>query len=121
MKENLKIAHNAINNLVNDVKDFVKAHNGFISAHDIGADLMYAYVLDWDCDDVNEQRIIAIRVNKHNVLELIVTPYKNDLYDEDVTEDEYLDSDWYALGTCGDNVLTAPTILSIAESIEQYV
>ena len=120
MKENLKIAHNAINNLVDDVKEFVKAHNGFISTHSMEWDTMYAYVVDWDYDDVNEQRVLAVRV-KDNELQIIVTPYKTDVYDTPLTENDYVDSDWYSVGTCGDNVLTAPTILSIADSIEQYV
>ena len=115
-----QIITKAIETLVADVKNFVTLNGGFISTHSMEWDIMYAYVIDWDYDDVSEQRVIAVRV-KDNELQIIVTPYKTDVYDKPLTEDDYVDSDWYCVGTCGDCVLTAPTILSIADSIEQYV
>jgi hypothetical protein len=115
-----QIIAKAIETLVADVKNFVTLNGGFISTHSMEWDIMYAYVVDWDYDDVSEQRVLAVRV-KDNELQIIVTPYKTDVYDTPLTEDDYVDSDWYSVGTCGDSVLTAPTILSIADSIEQYV
>ena len=120
MKQTLAEVSKGINILVNKVRDFVKQNGGFISTHSMEWDAIYAYVIDWNYDDVSEQRVLAVRV-KDNELQIIVTPYKTDVYDTPLTEDDYVDSDWYSVGTCGDNVLTAPTILSIAESIEQYV
>jgi hypothetical protein len=35
--------------------------------------------------------------------------------------DDVDENDWYVVGSSGDMVLTASTILSIADSIEQYV
>lgn len=115
-----RIIAKAVETLVADVKNFVVLNGGFISTHSMEWDTMFAYVVDWNYDDVSEQRVLAVRV-KDNELQIIVTPYKNDVYDTPLTEDDYVDSDWYSVGTCGDSVLTAPTILSIADSIEQYV
>jgi hypothetical protein len=110
----------AIDTLVADVKNFVALNGGFIATTNGEFDTIYAYVIDWDYDDVSEQRVIAVRV-KDNELQVIATPYKTDVYDEPLTEDYFTDDEWYYVGTCGDNVLTAQTILSIADSIEQYV
>lgn len=119
-KKNLQNAYRAINYLVEDVKKFVNDNGGFISTHDLQWDTMYAYIIDWNVDDVNEERIIAIRV-KNNILEIATTFHKNDEYDKPLTENDFSDEDWIVVGTCGDSVLTAQTIFSIAESIEQYV
>jgi hypothetical protein len=81
---------------------------------------MYAYIVDWDLDIVTEERIIAVRV-KDNLLQIIATPYNNDVYEEDMREEDCYEEDWYTIGTYGDSVLTAQTILSMAESIDQYV
>lgn len=115
-----KLAVDAISTLVIDVKEFVKGHGGFISTHYSDCDTIYAYVVDWECDNVSEQRVLAVRV-KDNELQILATPYKNDEYDEPLIEDDYNENDWHYVGTCGDTILTAQTILSIAESIEQYV
>lgn len=123
MKKNLKVAVNAVNALVEDVKTFVKANGGFINTmnEDGSYDNIYAYVIDWDNDDVNEEYVLAVRV-KDDTLEIIPTSYKlRYSYDEEITEDTFVDDDWYPVGTGGDSVLLAQTILSIAESIEQYV
>lgn len=120
MKQTLAVASKGINTLVNKVRDFVKENGGFISTHDIGADTIYAYVLDWDLDIVTEERVLAVRVN-NDILEIICTPYKNDTYDTPIEEKNCTDEDWYSVGDCGDCILRAQTILSIAESIDQYV
>ena len=120
-QENLKIALNAIDAVVEDVKKFVKDNGGFISTHDLSCDTMYAYVIDWNVDNVVEERVIAIRVID-GVLEIATTYYKNDVYEVALTENDFTDDeDWMVVGSFGDYVLTAQTILSIAESIDQYV
>ena len=119
-KENLKIALNAIDAVVKDVKKFVKDNGGFISTHDLYCDTMYAYVIDWNTDNVVEERIIAIRVID-GVLEIATTFFKNDVYEVALTENDFSDEDWMVVGSFGDSVLTAQTILSIAECIDQYV
>lgn len=119
-KENLKIALNAIDAVVEDVKKFVKDNGGFISTHDLTCDIMYAYAIDWNMDNVYEVRVIAIRVID-DVLEIATTFFKNEIYEVALTETDFTDEDWMVVGSCGDSVLTAQTILSIAESIDQYV
>lgn len=119
-QENLQNALKSIDALVEDVKEFVKANGGFISTHDMSCDGIYAYVVDWDMNDVNEKRVIAIRV-VNNVLEIATTLFKNDVYDTALTENDFENEDWMIVGSCGDSVLTTQTILSIAESIDQYV
>lgn len=119
-RENLMIAYTAIDAVVEDVKEFVKANGGFISTHDFSGDTIYAYVVDWDMDDVNEKRVIAIRV-VNDELEIATAFFKNDVYDTALTENDIDDEDWMVVGTCGDSVLMTQTILSIAESIDQYV
>ena len=120
MKETLSNASKYINILVDKVRDFVKENGGFISTTNSQWDTMYAYIVDWNLDIVTEERIIAVRV-KDDLLEIIATPYKHDVYEEDMREEDCYEEDWYTIGTCGDSVLTAQTIISIAESIDQYV
>ena len=120
MKQTLADVSKGINILVNKVRDFVKENGGFISTHDVGGDTIYSYVVDWDCDCVTEERVLAVRVN-NDILQIICTPYKNDTYDTPIEEKDCTDEDWYSVGECGDSILTAQTILSIAESIDQYV
>jgi hypothetical protein len=120
MKETLAVASKGINTLVNKVRDFVKENGGFISTTNSQWDTMYAYIVDWNLDIVTEERIIAVRV-KDDLLEIIATPYKNDVYEEDMREEDCCEEDWYTIGACGDSVLTAQTIISMAESIDQYV
>lgn len=120
MKQTLSNASKYINILVDKVRDFVKENGGFISTTNSQWDTMYAYIVDWNLDIVTEERIIAVRV-KDDLLEIIPTPYKNDVYEEDMREEDCYEEDWYTVGTCGDSVLTAQTIISMAESIDQYV
>lgn len=119
MKQTLAEVSKGINTLVDKVRDFVKENGGFISTYNDKWDTIYGYEIDWNTDEVNEIRILAVRV-KDDVLQVAGTFYKNDKYDQ-VTEDYFTDDEWYPIGTNGDIVLTAQTILSIAESIEQYV
>ena len=119
MKQTLAEVSKGINTLVNKVRDFVKENGGFISTTNDELDTIYGYEVDWNTDDVNEIRILAVRV-KDDVLQVAGTFYKNDRYDQ-ITEDYFTDDEWYSVGDCGDSILTAQTILSIAESIDQYV
>lgn len=120
MKQTLADVSKGINILVNKVRDFVKENGGFIITTNDELDTIYGYKLDWDTDDVSEIRIIAVRVID-DILQVAGTIYKNDVYDEPLTEDYFDEDEWYSVGGCGDSILTAQTILSIAESIDQYV
>ena len=120
MKQTLADVSKGINILVNKVRDFVKENGGFIATTNDELDTIYGYLVDWDSDDVSEIRILAVRVN-NNVLQVAGTIYKTDMYDEPLTEDYFDEDEWYSVGDCGDSVLTAQTIISMAESIDQYV
>lgn len=120
MKQTLKNAYGVINLLVVKVRDFVKENGGFIATANDELDTIYGYKIDWNTDDVSEIRIIAVRV-KDDTLQVAGTIYKNDVYDEPITEDYFTDDEWYDVGDGGDSILTSQTILSIAESIDQYV
>ena len=120
MFKQAKIVADGINTLVADVRNFVILNGGFIATTNDELDTIYGYKIDWDTDDVSEIRILAVRV-KDNELQVAGTIYKNDVYDEPLTEDYFDEDEWYSVGDCGDSILTAQTILSIADSIEQYV
>ena len=120
MKQTLRNAYGAINSLVVKVRDFVKENGGFIATINDELDTIYGYKIDWETDEVSEIRILAVRV-KDDELQVAGTIYKTDVYDEPLTEDYFTDDEWYSVGNCGDIVLTAQTILSIADSIDQYV
>lgn len=118
--KNLKVAWDGINALVDEVKDFVKANGGFIkTANENGdCDNIYAYVVDWDADDVHEDIVYAVKVEDD---ELWVATCGKTWITIAESADDVDENDWYVVGSSGDMVLTAPTILSIADSIEQFV
>ena len=113
-------AVNAIENLTNEVKDFVVKNDGFINTSNAlgNCDQIYGYIIDWDADAVEEQKVVALKV-EDDILYIATSP-KSIVVIVDSKAD-FEDDEWYALGTGGDCVLQAQTILSIADSIEQYV
>lgn len=118
-KENLRNALASINALVEDVKEFVKANGGIINTQNEECDTLYSYVVDWDIDEVVECKVLGVKVVDDT---LLVLPAYGSAYlwgDVDITNVE--DSEWYVIGSCGDSVLTAQTILSIAECIDEYI
>lgn len=118
-KENLKLAVNAISAVVEDVKEFVKDNGGIINTQDEHNDTLYSYVVDWGYDEVVECKVLGVKVVDDT---LLILPAYGSAYlwgDVDITNVE--DSEWYVIGDCGDSILTAQTILSIAECIDQYV
>lgn len=120
MKENLFLANKAINNLVNDVTRFVKQNGGFINTqnNDGACDQIYAYVVDWYGNNVNEERVIAVRTTD-GVLEIATNPMCKANYSNGLKEEDIPTAEWYEID--GDSILTAQTILSIADSINQYI
>lgn len=118
-KENLRNALASINALVEDVKEFVKANGGIINTQNEECDTLYSYVIDWDIDEVVECKVLGVKVVDDT---LLVLPAYGSVYlcgDVDIINVE--DSEWYVVGSCGDSVLTAQTILSIAECIDEYI
>ena len=121
MKTTLKKTIGMIDNLLNEVTEFVKLYGVIDTRNPYGNyDNIYAYEADYDNDEILEKRVIALRVSKDNTLELLLG-YKNVNYKQPIDCADFDDDDWYPMGTGGDCILTAQTILSIAECIDQYV
>ena len=111
-----------LNNLLEQVKTIVKDNGGFLNTqnNDYSKDTMYAYVVNWDnVDSIEEQTIVCMRVVDDR-LELGLCSNSINLT-EGLVESDLTDDDWYACGTGGDSIFFAQTILSIVESIHQYV
>lgn len=121
MKNTLNFAWNALRDLNDKVISFVKENGGFINTqnNDGGKDNIYGYVINWGNDDVDEYRVIAVRV-VNDVLEIAISPNSIN-YTEGMTEDDFTEEDWCVCTCDSSEVLFAQTILSIAESLEQYV
>ena len=117
--KNLSIAYKAINDLVMDVTTFVKQNGGFITTTNETCDKMYAYIVDLSGESgVFEEKIVAIMV-ENDILYIATCPLSLNLIinnKNEINEDE-----WLLVGTCSDCVLTPQTILSIADSVKQYV
>lgn len=110
--------------LLEDIIKAVENKGGFINTqnNENSFDTMYAYILYylWSApNDIEEVKIIAMRV-KDGHLEL-ATCALNTSVTEILTEEDFSDDDWYTCGLPGDQIFFAQTILSIAESIDQYL
>lgn len=109
------------------LKDIIKAvenKGGFINTqnNEDSFDTMYAYISYylWSAPyEIEEVKIIAMRV-KDGHLEL-ATCAVNTSVTEILAEEDFSDDDWYTCGLPGDQIFFAQTILSIAESIDQYL
>lgn len=121
MKATLNQTLKCISALTDKVAEFVNANGGFINTQnpDDKCDNIYGYRIDWGLDEIIEERVIAVRVIDNQLMALLDNQRLN--YSEPIDFTDYSDKDWYYIGTCGDSVLTAPTILSIASAIEEYV
>lgn len=110
--------------LLEDIIKAVENKGGFINTqnNEDSFDTMYAYISYylWSAPhEIEEVKIIAMRV-KDGHLEL-ATCALNTGVTEILTEEDFGDDDWYTCGLPGDQVFFAQTILSIAESIDQYL
>lgn len=110
--------------LLKDIIKTVENKGGFINTqnNEDSFDTMYAYVANYlftAPNEVEEVKIIAIRT-RNDHLEL-ATCASNLTINGILTEEDFDEDDWYACGTPGDEIFFAQTILSIAESIDQYL
>ena len=110
--------------LLEDIIKAVENKGGFINTqnNEDSFDTMYAYISYylWSAPhEIEEVKIIAMRV-KDGHLEL-ATCALNTGVTEILTEEDFGDDDWYTCGLPGDQIFFAQTILSIAESIDQYL
>ena len=105
---------NIFDRIIKEIKYIVKNKGGFL-ATDEKYDTMYGYVVD--CDDVQELKIVALRVT-NGVLEIALCPKSMKYIISLATDLE--DDDWYLCEPYSDNVLIPNTILSIADTLEAY-
>lgn len=111
-----------LNNLLEQVKTIVKDNGGFLNTQnkDYSKDTMYAYVVNWDyVDSIEELTIVCMRV-VDDTLELGLCPNSIN-YRESLVESDLTDDDWYTCSPCCSDTFFPQTILSIVESIHQYV
>ena len=119
MKENLQKAYSAINALVEDIKRVARENGGIVDTQVKGCTRIKAYVYDnYAVGDGNyiECDVMGIKVINDK---LFVLPDFGAYYtfgETDVKSVE--DSEWYEVPR---ELLSAPSILSIAESIDQYI
>ena len=119
MKENLQKAHSAINTLVEDIKRVTRENGGIIDTQVKGCTRIKAYLYDNYAPSGGnyiECNVIGIKVVNDK---LFVLPDLGAYYifgETDVKSVE--DSEWYEVPR---ELLSAPSILSIAESIDQYI
>ena len=122
-KEIKKEIDDVLKCLLKDIIKAVENKGGFINTqnNEDSFDTMYAYTyyLLSTPNDIEEVKIIAMRV-KDNHLEL-ATCAVNTSVTETLTEEDFSDDDWYTCGLPGDQIFFAQTVLSIAESIDQYL
>lgn len=115
---------NVLQCLLKDIIKAIENKGGFINTqnNENSFDTMYAYITYylWSApNEIEEVKIMAMRV-KDDHLEL-ATCATNTSVTEILTEEDFNDNDWYTCGLPGDQIFFAQTILSIAESIDQYL
>ena len=119
MKENLLKANSAINALVEDIKRVVRENGGIVDTQVEGCDRIKSYVYDdWaQCDgDYVECDVMGIKVVND---ELFVLPDLGACYCFGETDiDSVEDGEWLEIHEW---LLTAQTILSIADRLDQYI
>ena len=113
MKDNLKNTVNAINALVDDIKQLVIDNGGIIDTQKSGCDRIKSYIVDGK--EIDECSVMGIKVDGN---QLFILPDYGGSYcfgETDIKKTE--EYEWFAVS----EILLAQTILSIAESIEQYI
>lgn len=118
--ENLNKTYDLIQSLLNEVKELVKKNGGFINTTNLNKknDQMYAYVYSCEYGLLEEVKVIAVKVENNTLyIATCVKTFNMELYSIDELDEE----DWYPVDMASLDVLFIQTILSIAESIEQYV
>lgn len=117
IKQLLKEHQETIDHIVWKIIDIVEeTDKKFINTSDQhNKDVIYCYVYHDGFDELQELVCNGIAIMDGEIC-VLVSPYKYDY----LTDDEALEStDWLSFDS--GYVLEIPTVLSIAESIEQYV
>ena len=120
MNTNLQKANNAIEALVEDIKRVVRENGGIVDTQVKGCDRIKSYVYDYyaECDgNYIECDVMGIKVVNN---ELFVLPDVGGYYTFGETDvNSAKDSEmWYEIHA---GLLTAQTVLSIADRLVQYI
>ena len=117
--ENLNKTYEMMDSLLKEVKEFVKGKGGFINTTNLNKenDQIYAYIYCGEYYSVDEVKVIAIKV-ENNLLHIATCVQLLNVEINGI--EDFAEDDWYVVDKCSWDVLFSQTILSIAESIEQY-
>lgn len=119
MKENLQKAYSAINALVEDIKRVARENGGIVDTQVKGCTRIKAYVYDnYAVGDGNyiECDVMGIKVINDK---LFVLPDFGAYYTFGETDVNSVENgEWYEIS---EGLLSTQTILSIADSIDQYI
>lgn len=119
MKENLQKAHTAIDALVEGIKRLVRENGGIVDTQTIGCTRIKVYIYDNyepSGDNYSGCNVMGIKVINDK---LFVLPDYGAYYIFGRTDVKSVeDSEWYEVPR---ELLSAQSILSIANSIDQYI
>ncbi len=98
------------------IVDSIKEQGGYLYINNNNYDGAYVLKVNMD-DSISEETIIAIRVESTDKIEVVCTtqPY---LFKQDLKESDFDETDWIYVGKNSAEVLSLPTLISIAESIK---
>lgn len=116
MKDNLKNAANAINALVDEIKQIVMDNDGIIDTQKKGCDRINTYIIE-DHGEIYVCNVMAIKVKENHLF--ILADYGGDYTFGETDIENTEDYEWFEVNH--KEMLIEQTILSIAESIEQYI
>ena len=111
----LKSVNESVTKLLNKVISYVNDKGGFINTSDIDNGAIYSYRYDFDNGNVVEERVISVMVEDDELFVALSPTSCNILVDK---KEDFENDDWFIVRN--GEILIAPTIISIAESIECY-
>lgn len=116
MKENLKNAVNAINALVDEIKQLVMDNGGIIDTQKKGCDRINTYVNEGH-SEICRCHVMGIKVKENHLF--ILADYGSGYTFGETDIESTAECEWFEV--YNKEILIEQTILSIAESIEQYI
>lgn len=112
MKNNLK---NAVNSLLGEIKQLVIDNGGIIDTQKKGCNRINTYIIEGH-GEIYECHVMGIKVKENKLF--ILADYGNGYTFGETDIKNTVDEEWFEVNK---GILIEQTILSIAESIEQYI
>lgn len=116
MKDNLKNAVNAINALVEEIKQLVMDNGGIIDTQKKGCNRINTYIIEKH-GEIYGCYVMGIKVKENKLF--ILADYGSYYTFGKTNIENTEDDEWFEVNN--KEILIEQTILSIAESIEQYI